>query len=237
MPAFDPPLWHDVLIMRLFLRWRRLLFANTRHASTSTKLFKSNEWKLTKSTIKSMRSAIVRKDDTSSQHPTQSLKRRESEITNEDRKITRRTGSFDVRTTIGRRPKIQTPPTRRSLEGTLTTKPKDSRNDVNPRQFKVTRSALNIPIIHETSDLVCINKPPAILSQPGLPGEGTILELVQFQRPDLKVQTVNRFIYSSLRWLSLDKNTSGAMVLGRTESAIRELNLLFKQNKIEKNVH
>ena len=34
----------------------------------------------------------------------------------------------------------------------------------------------------------------------------------------------------------LDKNTSGAMVLGRTDFAVRELSLLFKQNKIEKNV-
>lgn len=52
---------------------------------------------------------------------------------------------------------------------------------------------LHIQIIQVSEDLICINKPPSILSQPGLPGEGTILELLQHQRPDLTVQTVNRY--------------------------------------------
>jgi hypothetical protein len=100
-----------------------------------------------------------------------------------------------------------------------------------------SRESLVIPVIQETPQFVCINKPPALLSQPGLPGEGTILDLLRFQRPDLTVQTVNRYSTSSvLSNCSLDKNTSGAMILGRTDSAIRDLNLLFKQNKIEKNV-
>lgn len=77
-------------------------------------------------------------------------------------------------------------------------KPSESRraedNSVSARQFKVARSVLNIPILVELPEIVAINKPPAILSQPGLPGEGTILELLRFQRPDLNLQTVNRYI-------------------------------------------
>lgn len=77
-------------------------------------------------------------------------------------------------------------------------KPSESRraqdSSVSARQFKVARSVLNIPILVELPEIVAINKPPAILSQPGLPGEGTILELLRFQRPDLTLQTVNRYI-------------------------------------------
>ena len=52
-----------------------------------------------------------------------------------------------------------------------------------------------VPIIVEETEIVCINKPPNLLSQPGLPGEGTILDLLRFQRQDLQpLQTVNRYI-------------------------------------------
>ena len=64
------------------------------------------------------------------------------------------------------------------------------------REFKVTRMAMTIPILLESPEIVCINKPPAILSQPGLPGEGTILELLRFQRRDMQLQTVNRYVLS-----------------------------------------
>jgi len=51
-----------------------------------------------------------------------------------------------------------------------------------------------VPIILQEKDIVCVNKPPALLSQPGLPGEGTILDLLRFQRRDLQpLQTVNRY--------------------------------------------
>jgi len=115
--------------------------------------------------------------------------------------------------------------------------------------------SLHIPIILESPEFVCISKPPGLLSQPGLPGEGTILTLLGYQRPDLKLQTVNRYIsptplspFCRVRaWFAtifggvgidgrLDKNTSGAMVLGRTEKSIRSLNLAFKQSQVEKNV-
>ena len=60
-------------------------------------------------------------------------------------------------------------------------------------EFKVTRTAMTITILLESPEIVCINKAPAMLSQPGLPGEGTILQLLRFQRPDMKLQTINRF--------------------------------------------
>ena len=56
--------------------------------------------------------------------------------------------------------------------------------------------SLHIPIILESPEFVCISKPPGLLSQPGLPGEGTILTLLGYQRPDLKLQTVNRYASS-----------------------------------------
>jgi hypothetical protein len=56
-------------------------------------------------------------------------------------------------------------------------------------------NSLHIPIILEHPDFICINKPPSLLSQPGLPGEGTILTLLKYQRPDLTLQTVNRYYF------------------------------------------
>ena len=64
-----------------------------------------------------------------------------------------------------------------------------------PQTYGDNRNARNpllIPILYESPDIVCINKPPHLLSQPGLPGEGTILDVLRCQRPNLKLQTVNR---------------------------------------------
>lgn len=72
-------------------------------------------------------------------------------------------------------------------------------NTDSPRQSKLSKRDLYIPIISESPQIVCINKPPALLSQPGLPGEGTILDLLRYQRPDLTLQTVNRYVPSKRR--------------------------------------
>ena len=72
-----------------------------------------------------------------------------------------------------------------------------------PRQSKIAKRDLYIPIVIESPHIVCINKPPALLSQPGLPGEGTILDLLRYQRPDLTLQTVNRYVPSKQR-LTID---------------------------------
>jgi hypothetical protein len=66
--------------------------------------------------------------------------------------------------------------------------------DDNPSSSsKIAKRDMYIPIIQESSQVVFINKPPSLLSQPGLPGEGTILDLLRYQRPDLTLQTVNRY--------------------------------------------
>jgi hypothetical protein len=62
-----------------------------------------------------------------------------------------------------------------------------------PKAKSPKTQSLHIPILLESPEIVCINKPPSLLSQPGLPGEGTILDLLSFQRPDLSLQTVNRY--------------------------------------------
>jgi 23S rRNA-/tRNA-specific pseudouridylate synthase len=82
--------------------------------------------------------------------------------------------------------------TARSSNGT-----KNDANNSRHRESKVPRSVMAIPILHETPKIAFINKPPAILSQPGVPGEGTILDLLRYQRPDLQLQTVNRYAIHS----------------------------------------
>lgn len=73
---------------------------------------------------------------------------------------------------------------------------KATEDDSSSPSSKIATRDLYIPIIQESHQVVFINKPPSLLSQPGLPGEGTILDLLRYQRPDLTLQTVNRYISS-----------------------------------------
>ena len=94
-------------------------------------------------------------------------------------------------------------------------------------------------VIHEDKNMVVVNKPPAILSQPGLLGEGTIIDLLERDYPHLMpLQTVNRYAFATEKRVNrrLDKNTSGVMILGRNVEIIPRLNGLFRQGEIEKNV-
>jgi 23S rRNA-/tRNA-specific pseudouridylate synthase len=70
--------------------------------------------------------------------------------------------------------------------------PPNTKLTMSTPKVKTNKQALYIPIIQESTEFVCINKPPSLLSQPGLAGEGTILDLLSYQRPDLTLQTVNR---------------------------------------------
>jgi hypothetical protein len=81
---------------------------------------------------------------------------------------------------------------RKSITPQLSPASKSPSPSKSAHEYKHSRALLYVPIISEHSNFICINKPPAVLSQPGLPGEGTILELLQFQRRDLRLQTVNR---------------------------------------------
>src|SRR2546423_295224 len=83
--------------------------------------------------------------------------------------------------------------------------PKSKFSSKSPKQtFQLsTTKSLHIPILLEHPDFICINKSPSVLSQPGLPGEGTILTLLEYQRPDLTLQTVNRYSPSPSVQISL----------------------------------
>jgi hypothetical protein len=93
-------------------------------------------------------------------------------------------------------PKVEPANSRNSNSTISSTRAKAQLKRTTPRA-KLPQNTLNIPILYESSEFVCINKPPSVLSQPGLPGEGTILHLLRYQRPDLHLQTVNR--YAQLR--------------------------------------
>jgi hypothetical protein len=107
-----------------------------------------------------------------------------------------KTSSPTAKTTKPQNPSLKLPsssPTKSLIGKVHITKS----NTDSHRQSKIAKRDLFIPIISESPHIVCINKPPALLSQPGLPGEGTILELLRYQRPDLTLQTVNRYVLSN----------------------------------------
>jgi hypothetical protein len=100
------------------------------------------------------------------------------------------------KSTASSSPKDRYPPQSKALRSQLP--PPSLKSHESPpestHEYKLSRALLHIPIISEHPCFVCINKPPSVLSQPGPPGEGAILDLLRFQRADLKVQTVNRYI-------------------------------------------
>jgi len=80
----------------------------------------------------------------------------------------------------------------RSINGTELERKAPSNN------WTYAKRKFKIHVIHEDKTMVVVNKPPAILSQPGLLGEGTIIDLLERDHPHLiPLQTVNRYAFTT----------------------------------------
>jgi 23S rRNA pseudouridine1911/1915/1917 synthase len=91
---------------------------------------------------------------------------------------------------------------------------------------------LDLPVLYDDADLVVIDKPAGLAVHPGAGGEGTtIVHGLLHQISDL------RGVGGELRpgiVHRLDKDTSGCLVVAKTEPALRALQAAFKARAVEK---
>lgn len=97
-------------------------------------------------------------------------------------------------------------------------------SDMSPEQTDVVPEKMDLNIVFEDDDLMIINKPAGMVVHPGSGNyTGTLLNGVSYylqqQNPDLSEDTLPRFGLVH----RIDKNTSGLLVLAKTDKAMRHL--------------
>ena len=97
-------------------------------------------------------------------------------------------------------------------------------SDMSPEQTAVVPEKMELNIVYEDADLMMINKPPGMVVHPGSGNyTGTLLNGVSYylqqQNPNLSEDTLPRFGLVH----RIDKNTSGLLVLAKTDKAMRQL--------------
>ncbi len=97
-------------------------------------------------------------------------------------------------------------------------------SDMSPEETDVKPEKMDLNIVYEDTDLMIINKPAGIVVHPGSGNyTGTLLNGVswylQQQNPNLSEDTLPRFGLVH----RIDKNTSGLLVLAKTDKAMRHL--------------
>jgi 23S rRNA pseudouridine1911/1915/1917 synthase len=81
---------------------------------------------------------------------------------------------------------------------------------------------LKIDILHEDNEILVVNKPAGIPSQPDKNGTPSLLEILSENRPNLFL--IHR----------LDQRVSGLIIFAKTESIAAELSKVFKSRNITK---
>ena len=97
-------------------------------------------------------------------------------------------------------------------------------SDISPEQTAVSPEPMDLSIFYEDKDVMIINKPAGMVVHPGSGNyTGTLLNGVawylQQQNPELSEETLPRFGMVH----RIDKNTSGLLVLAKTDLAMRQL--------------
>lgn len=81
-------------------------------------------------------------------------------------------------------------------------------------------------VVYEDRRLLVVNKPAGMAVHGGSGISHGVVELLRHARPDLRhVMLVHR----------IDRETSGCLVLAKRRSALRELHVLFRERRVEKN--
>jgi 23S rRNA pseudouridine1911/1915/1917 synthase len=97
-------------------------------------------------------------------------------------------------------------------------------SDMSPEETDVVPEKMSLNIVYEDDDLMMINKPAGMVVHPGSGNySGTLLNGVAYyllqKNPDLTADTLPRFGLVH----RIDKNTSGLLVLAKTDTAMRQL--------------
>ena len=117
-------------------------------------------------------------------------------------------------------------------------KPQDSiiiYSDLSPEETEVVAEKMELNIVYEDADLMIINKPAGMVVHPGSGNyTGTLLNgiawYLQNQNPDISEEVLPRFGLVH----RIDKNTSGLLLLAKTDKAMRELAKQFFDHTVKR---
>lgn len=117
-------------------------------------------------------------------------------------------------------------------------KPSDSiivYSDMSPDETDVVPEKMNLDIVYEDADLMIINKPAGMVVHPGSGNySGTLLNGVSYylqqQNPSISEDVLPRFGLVH----RIDKNTSGLLVLAKTDKAMRQLAKQFFDHTVRR---
>ena len=108
-------------------------------------------------------------------------------------------------------------------------------SDMSPEETEVVPEKIDLNIIFEDNDLMVINKPAGMVVHPGSGNyTGTLLNgiawYLQYQNPGINEATLPRFGLVH----RIDKNTSGLLVLAKTEKAMSQLAKQFFDHTVNR---
>ncbi|MFM2138157.1 MAG: hypothetical protein RJA57_464 [Bacteroidota bacterium] len=108
-------------------------------------------------------------------------------------------------------------------------------SDMSPEETDVVPEPVPLHIIHEDADLMVVNKPAGLVVHPGSGNySGTLLNGVAWhlreKHPGLTEQELPR--YGLVH--RIDKNTSGLLVLAKTDTAMRQLARQFFEHTVKR---
>jgi 23S rRNA pseudouridine1911/1915/1917 synthase len=111
-------------------------------------------------------------------------------------------------------------------------------SDVSPEETEVVPEKMALDIVYEDADLMVINKPAGLVVHPGSGNyNGTLLNGVAWylrqQNPSLTEEMLPRFGLVH----RIDKNTSGLLVLAKTDVAMRQLAKQFFDHSVKREYH
>jgi 23S rRNA pseudouridine1911/1915/1917 synthase len=117
-------------------------------------------------------------------------------------------------------------------------KPQDSiviYSDLSPEDTDVVPEEMKLDIVYEDADLMVINKPAGMVVHPGSGNySGTLLNGVAYylqkQNPKISEESLPRFGLVH----RIDKNTSGLLVLAKTDKAMRHLAKQFFDHTVQR---
>ena len=102
-----------------------------------------------------------------------------------------------------------------------------------PQTRRVVPESVPLEILFEDRDVVIINKPPGLVVHPA-PGhdQGTLVNALLARYPDIHGTGIDYDRPGIVH--RLDKDTSGAIIVARTQAAFDQLSLMFASRKIKK---
>jgi 23S rRNA pseudouridine1911/1915/1917 synthase len=117
-------------------------------------------------------------------------------------------------------------------------KPMDSiiiYSDMSPEETAVVPEKMDLNIVYEDTDLMIINKPAGMVVHPGSGNySGTLLNGISYylqqQNPGISEDVLPRFGLVH----RIDKNTSGLLVLAKTDKAMRQLAKQFFDHTVKR---